>query len=202
MTGNIRYLNTALELWDDLEAMWDEDAQTYAPELGAATYTYTPWDAGLIIGALSELIAASENPLVGLVRQGVGDQATNRFMNFFDNTIMRSGFVHAPVPTPGRTGLLVSNISYDTSSGEWTVNDSRYTTAGAQYAANEMIWIEGTLQGRLTGYPEVTPLPPRTPSVGGISVSKWGLAGLAGVGALLLGSGSLLLARRRVLVRR
>lgn len=202
LTGNIRYLNTALDLWDDLEGMWDEKAQTYAPEIGAATYIYTPWDAGLIIGALSEIIAASDNPLVGLIRQDVGVQATNRFMDFFGGTIMGSGFVHTPVPTPGRTGLLVSNISYDTSSETWTVNDSRYTTAGAQYAANEMIWIEGTLQGRLTGYPDVTPLPPRTPSVGDARISNWGLAGLAAVGAMLLGTGSLLLARRRVVIRK
>ncbi|MDA0768850.1 MAG: hypothetical protein BZY79_06530 [SAR202 cluster bacterium Casp-Chloro-G4] len=200
LTGNIKYLNTALDLWDELEALWDEDAQTYATEAGATTYTYTPWDTGLIIGALSEIIVASDNPLVGLVREDIGEQATNRFMDFFDGTIMGSGFVHAPVPTPGRTGLLVSNISYDTSSGNWTVNDSRYSTAGSQYAANEMIWMEGTLQGRLTGYPEITAAPPRTPSVGDVSISNWGLAGLAGIGALLLGAGSLLLARRHTIL--
>ena len=198
VTGNIRYLTTALELFHELDDLWDNDAQSYATEASATTYTYTPWDTGLIIGALSEIIVASDNPLVGLVQQDIGYRATNRFLDFFDGTIMGSGFVHAPVPTPGRTGLLVSDLSYDTASGEWTVNDSRYNTSGGQYAANEMIWMEGTLQGRLTGYPEVTPLPPKTPSVGGTSISSWSLAGAAAVGAVLLGSGSMLVARRRV----
>ncbi len=199
ITGNVDYLNSAMDLWNELNGMWDDKAQTFAPTANATTYEYTPWDAGLIIGALSEIIAATGDE----VPSGVKDEATDRFLDFFSGTIVGSGFTHLPVPTPGRSGLLVSNISYDTSDGTWTVNDSRYTTAGAQYAANEMIWIEGSLQGRLTGYPKLPSLQtaeanqPKTPSVGDFVPPAWALVALSVLGILLVGSGALLSIRRR-----
>ena len=199
ITGNVDYLNNAMGLWNELNGLWDEDGKTYAPTADAATYEYTPWDAGLIIGAMSEIIAATGDA----VSPDVKDEAKNRFLDFFSSTIVASGFTHLPVPTPGRSGLLVSKISYDTKDGTWTVNDARYTTAGAQYAANEMIWIEGSLRGRLTGYPEIPSLQtaaanqPRTPSVGDIVPPVWALAGLSALGLLLLISGVFVLSTRR-----
>ena len=199
ITGNVDYLNNAMDLWNELNSLWDDEAKTFAPTADSVTYEYTPWDAGLIIGALSEIIAATDDG----VPSDVKDEATDRFLDFFDSTIVASGFTHLPVPTPGRSGLLVSNISYDTSTGTWTVNDARYTTAGALYAANEMIWIEGSLQGRLTGYPEIPSLQtaaanqPKAPSVGDIVPPAWVLAGLSVVGVLLFGSGVLVLKERR-----
>lgn len=201
-TANSDYLDTSMDLWGELDGMWDADAGAFAPTLGATTYEYTPWDVGLIVGALSEIIGATGDS----VSTEVKEQATRRFVDFFSNGIMASGFVHGPVPTPGRTGLLVSSISYDTESGTWTVNDSRYNTAGSQYAANELIWIEGTLQGRTTGFPETpTFIPiassnfaaPSTPNVGDATPTGWMLAGLGAIGVLFVGSGAMVLARRK-----
>ncbi|MCH8109493.1 MAG: LPXTG cell wall anchor domain-containing protein, partial [Chloroflexi bacterium] len=150
----------------------------------------------LIIGALGEIIASGG---VG-ISQDVQDLATNRFMDFFQTSVMASGFTHLPVPTPGSTGLFVSEISYDTSNDTWTVNDSRYTTAGALHAANELIWLEGTLMGRQTGYPQVAPIvteEPEPPSVGDATAPMWAIAGFGAFGALLLVSGGLLVVRRK-----
>lgn len=196
VTGNQGYMDTAMSLWNDLDGMWDDQAKTYAPTSGATTYTYTPWNAGLVIGALAEIVASGG---VG-ISQDVQDLATNRFMDFLQTSIMASGFTHLPVPTPGSTGLFVSEISYDTSNDTWTVSDSRYTTAGSQYAANELIWLEGTLKGRQTGYPQVAPIvteEPEPPSVGDATAPMWALAGIGALGALLLVSGGLFVVRRR-----
>jgi hypothetical protein len=177
LTGNDDYLNTATSLWSDLDGLWDDDAKTYATTADASSYTYTPWDVGLIIGALSEVISASGDG----IGSDIKELATSRYVDFLNGTIIGSGFTHLPVPTPGRTGLFVSEISYDVANSSWTVTDTRYNAGGAQYAANEMIWIEGTIQGRLTGYPELPSLPvPETvtpPSVGDTTLSVPLMAG-------------------------
>ena len=198
LTSNEDYLSAAASLWADLDSMWDDNAKTYAPTAGASSYTYTPWDVGLIIGALSEVIATSDNGLGGDAK----DLATSRFVDFLDGTIVGSGFTHLPVPTPGRAGLFVSEIIYDVPSGDWTVTDNRYTTAGSQYAANELIWLEGSIQGRLTGYPELPSLPitvtATPPSVGDTTLGVPLIAGIGLIGLLLIGGGGAVIVRRRI----
>ncbi|MDP6455554.1 MAG: hypothetical protein QF898_19910 [SAR202 cluster bacterium] len=194
LTGNEEYLNTATSLWADLDGMWDDNAKTYATIAGASSYTYTPWDVGLVLGALSEVITVRGDG----IGSDVKELATNRYLDFQTGTIVGSGFIHLPVPTPGRTGLFVSEASYDVAAGEWTVTDTRYNAAGSQYAANEMIWLEGALQGRQTGYPALPSLPVTPPSVGDAALSLQLMAGIGVIGLLLIGSGGLLIARRRV----
>lgn len=198
LTGNEDYLNTASSLWTDLDNLWDDNAQTYSTTAGATSYTYTPWDVGLIIGALSEVIATADNGLGGDAK----DLATSRFVDFLSGTIVGSGFTHLPVPTPGRAGLFVSEAIYDVSSGGWTVTDTRYTTAGSQYAANELIWLEGSIQGRLTGYPELpsprVAEPAKPPSVGDTTLGIPLMAGIGLIGLLLIGGGGAVIVRRRI----
>jgi hypothetical protein len=194
LTGNEDYLNTATSLWADLDGMWDDSAKTYATVTGASSYTYTPWDVGLVLGALSEVIAAPGNG----IGSDVKELATNRYLDFQAGTIVGSGFIHLPVPTPGRTGLFVSEASYDVAGGEWTVTDTRYSAVGSQYAANEMIWLESALQGRQTGYPALPSLPVTPPSVGDTALSLQLMAGIGLIGLLLIGSGGALIVRRRI----
>jgi hypothetical protein len=143
VTGSDSYRSEALALWSDLEALWDADASAYAPYAGAERYAYTPWRIGLVVGALGEVILQGGD-------EGMANAAADRYASLFRNVIMGVG-THTDVPSPGQTGIFAAAFSYDGSG--WQVDDNRYSTGGSQYAANEMIWLEGTLNGRLDGYP-------------------------------------------------
>jgi len=147
VTGEDRYVETAVNLWNQLESLWDDDAGFYAKSEGAQTYTYSSFEVGLIFGALGEL------------REVIGDatadyriqrEAEQRIVD-----IVLEGFLTRSIRIPGNTFppiLFAEETSYDGSS--WSVSPV-FDSVGALYLANELIWLEGL---QVNGYPSVSRL--------------------------------------------
>jgi len=132
-----------------LEALWDDDAGTFASGEGDGTYTLTARDVGDIIGGVN----AADNVL------GT-DGAKEVYASFFDNTVRRGGLQRAerpatrneefehtlPLPQDaggefGRAAVYNTEVEYDTEADDWSVTDDAFTTAQALYLSNQDIWI-------------------------------------------------------------
>ena len=132
-----------------LEALWDEDAGTFASGTDDATYSITARNAGDITGGLN---AAD----VLLERSGVQET----FATFFDETFNRGKLQRAerppsrdesaehtlPLPPAaggefGQAAVYNGAVEYDSEADEWTVTDDRFYTEEALYLANQDIWV-------------------------------------------------------------
>ncbi|WP_340098734.1 halocyanin domain-containing protein [Salinibaculum salinum] len=130
------------------DTLWDDDAGTFASGESDTTYTITARDAGDITGGLNAADAVLELP---------GTKET--FARFFDETFNTGRLQRAqrppsvggrdnepPLPPEaggefGQAAVYNAEIGYDTGSGEWSVTDDSFQTAGALYLANQDIWV-------------------------------------------------------------
>ncbi|WP_408960538.1 PQQ-dependent sugar dehydrogenase [Natrinema sp. 74] len=131
-----------------IDDLWDEDAGTFATGHGATTYTYTPRDAGDIVGGLNAAVAVT----------GI-DEIEDRYATYFNQTFNRGRLQRAtrwqayrpegehPVPLEanaggehGQAAVYNAEIEYDTAEDEWTVTDDMFHTSGSLYLANQDLW--------------------------------------------------------------
>ena len=132
-----------------LEALWDDDAGTFASGPDDGTYTYSARDAGDVTGGLNAAEAVMGRSSVREV-----------FPRFFDQTFNRGRLQRAerppshdpesanPLPLPpeaggeyGQAAVYNGEVEYDVEAGTWTVTDGRFYTEEALYLANQDIWI-------------------------------------------------------------
>ncbi|MFQ5879142.1 MAG: hypothetical protein ACE5IZ_03065 [Dehalococcoidia bacterium] len=154
ITGAASYREAALQSWAYLETLWDETAKVYRQFQGATRYAYTPRDAADVVAAFNALL------------NGLGMDVDQRFANFFNGAINRSGLQLAEgaptgggqdddtIPDPfsaggefGQAPVLATEVVYDVASGNWSLTDPRFTTAYDMALANQMMWI-GTWAGK------------------------------------------------------
>ena len=132
-----------------LDALWDDDAGTFASGEDASTYAITARDAGDVTGGLNAAEAV-------LGRSDVRET----FARFFDETFNRGRLQRAerppsrdpdadhPLPLPpaaggehGQAAVYNAAVEYDVEADAWTVVDDRFDTEGALYLANQDIWV-------------------------------------------------------------
>lgn len=147
ITGDDRYLKTALDLWNKFDDLWDPQANFYAYSKGALEYKYNTFEVGLVFGALSE------------VRNIIGKETADfRITRTAEQRIIDGllGFVLNGLKIPTKTFpplLFAAETSYDKGAKKWTVTKPTYDTIGVQYLANELIWTEGS---QINPYPSVS----------------------------------------------
>jgi len=153
------------------DALWDDDAGTYATGASASTYAISARDAGDITGGLNA--AAAELGVSGVKPE---------FARFFDNTFNRGRLQRAQrppsrnpdaeysLPLPpnaggefGQAAVYNGEVAYDADADAWAVTDDRFYTGEALYLSNQDIWIGNWggdfYQGR--GAPGKSDSPPR-----------------------------------------
>lgn len=142
-----------------IDELWDEKAGTFATGGDDRTYTITAQDAGDVTAGIN----AAE---VVLDMEDVQDI----FATYFNHTFNRGRLMRAQlkpsyypnseyvVPLPqdaggeyGRSPSYNTEIRYDTEADEWEVTDDRFTTAQAEYLANQDIWISNWSGGFYNG---------------------------------------------------
>jgi plastocyanin len=130
------------------DALWDDDAGTFASGEDASTYTISVRDAGDITGGLNAADAE------------LGMDVKDTFARFFNGTFNRGRLQRAerppsreesaeytlPLPPAaggeyGQAAVYNAEVEYDTGAGEWSVTDPTFDTEGALYLANQDIWI-------------------------------------------------------------
>ncbi|MFB6282238.1 MAG: plasmid stabilization protein [Haloferacaceae archaeon] len=131
-----------------LDALWDDDAGTFASGPDDATYAITARDAGDVTGGINAADAV------------LGMDARETYARYFDNTFNRGRLQRAerppsrsedaehtlPLPPAaggehGQAAVYNAAVEYDTGADEWTVTDRTFDTAAALYLANQDIWI-------------------------------------------------------------
>ncbi|MEE8159480.1 MAG: hypothetical protein V3T78_08970, partial [Dehalococcoidia bacterium] len=148
VTGKEPYREAALRSWGNMESLWDSAAGLYATSPEGASYTYTIRDVGDVSGAINSLL------------NGLGMNVADRFADFFENAVNRSGLLIAEasttggdgdgdsIPSPqsaggpyGKAPVFATEAVYDVASGRWQVTNDRLTTADAMSAASQMFWM-------------------------------------------------------------
>ncbi|MEE9284113.1 MAG: hypothetical protein V3V35_00130, partial [Dehalococcoidia bacterium] len=135
VTGAGAYREDALRAWRYLETLWDGTVSVYRSDEAASRYVYTARDVGDVVGAFNALI------------NGLNIDVEQRFADFFDGALNRSGLQIAEaaptgggqdadaIPDPfsaggesGQAPVLATEVAYDTTSGQWSVTNPRFTT--------------------------------------------------------------------------
>ncbi|MBI3963241.1 MAG: hypothetical protein HY335_10840, partial [Deinococcus sp.] len=148
VTGRASLLDAASTHFLELEARWDSTARVYATTVGAASYTYTPLEVGLVLAGLNALRIFGP--------PSVAELAQSRLADFFENSILVSGMQlasslgvqHPALVAPaqaggpyGRAPVLASQVTYDLSTCTWTVTDARFTTFWDMFLSNQAFWL-------------------------------------------------------------
>ena len=168
ITGDNAYLEQAAALWNDLAAQYDAPTGTFANQS-----TYTIDDVAIIVGAINALGLFAGDAIDQDVREAI-------FAGFYESVVDLSGLQIATPPIPLFKGAYEQNeppiwLRYPTQpvppmaggefgiapvfgasatlqDGQWTVETSRFDTAGAMHAANEMIWLHAD---EVLGFPSL-----------------------------------------------
>ncbi len=147
ITGDVKYLKNAIDLWNKLDELWDAQANFYTKSKGASEYKYSTFEVGMIFGGLNEArnIVGKESADFRITRT-----AEQRFVDAMTTFVVNGLKIPAKTFPPL---LFAAETTYDKGTKKWTVTRPIYETAGVQYLANELIWAEGT---QVNPYPSVS----------------------------------------------
>jgi len=165
--GNEAHLDAAVDLFVEMMAAYDGATGSFD-----GVGTLDTWEIGDIIGALNSLRFNATD----VVRRSDVETALTGFFEATVNVggLLRSAppkemeaspfeverladpvyFAYPGMPTPdaaggpnGSSSVDVAVIGFDAAAGVWSPADTRYDTAGAMHASNEMFWVWGFQNG-------------------------------------------------------
>ena len=131
-----------------IDDLWDEDTKTFATGHGATTYTYTPRDAGDVVGGLNAAVAVTGADDVEELHATYFNQVFNQG-RLQRATRWQAYRPEGEYPLPleadaggehGQAAVYNAEIEYDTAADEWTVTDDSFHTEGSLYLSNQDLW--------------------------------------------------------------
>jgi hypothetical protein len=132
-----------------LEALWDDDAGTFASGTDASTYAITTRDAGDVTGALNAADAVLGRTEVRSTYARYFDQTFNRGrLQRAERPPSRDEAAEHTLPLPpaaggehGQAAVYNAAVEYDVAADSWSVAEPRFQTEGALYLANQDVWL-------------------------------------------------------------